>query len=284
MSLADLSLSAETGYETDEEDMQDAFIDSPATKLFKTPQRPGKSTLDRRITASTPRRSGLKPTVMKNLAFRTKKKAVAYTVRETYGNVIHFKTPKGSKLHWIQVRARRESESSDNSPASPTMVDLDNALLEGNTRTGAHISDAINGRLFQQYHCTKLQLPEPLDFEESNLTEFARNPLLRSFVDSVANQFGDDLDYFVDGDDVHDLIDFEGGFTEDPTPVSRTASFAGFEDGDDDSQAVLGHQEHAVAEEPEWQGVSPTTSPLKRRASGLPKMESPVLKRNKVEV
>lgn len=260
--------------------MREAVIDSPATKLFKTPQRPGKSTLDRRITASTPRRSGLKPTVMKNLAFRHKKKAVAYTVREPYGNVIHFKTPKGSKLHWIQVRARRESESSDNDPPSPTMVDLDNALLEGNTRTGAHISDAINGRLFQQYHCTQLQLPEPSDFAESSLPEFARNPILRSFVDTVYDHLED---FYVNQDDVQDLIDFEGGFSEDPTPVSRTASFAGFEDGDD-SQTVVGHQEQAkLDDELEWQGVSPTTSPLKRRASGLPTMDSP-MKRNKVEV
>lgn len=232
---------------------------------------------------------------MKNLPIR-QKKAVAYTVRESYGNVVHFKTPKNSKLRWISIRTRRESSESDNSPASPTMVDLDNALMEGNTRTGAHISDAINGRLFQQYHCTQVQLPEPVDFGDSNLTEFARNPVLMGSIRGIfenalvglMEQAGD-----MDGDDDDEFrtfFDIEGGYAEDdststsnPTPVSRTASFAGFvEEEEDDSQTVRGDADDE--EEPE-SAIKPNfSSSLKRRASDNLKSVSPELKRKKLEL
>lgn len=231
---------------------------------------------------------------MKNLPIR-QKKAIAYTVREPYGNVVHFKTPKNSKLRWISIRTRRESSESDNSPASPTMVDLDNALMEGNTRTGAHISDAINGRLFQQYHCTQLQLPEPLDLGDSNLTEFARNPMLMGsirgiFENALAGLMEQDDDIEGDDDDeFHAFFDIEGGFADDttstpnPTPISRTASFAGFvEEEEVDSQLTPGD---ADDEDEEATMVKTTfSSPLKRRASNDLESMSPELKRKKLEI
>jgi len=175
------------------------------------------------------------------------------------------------------------------------MVDLDNALMEGNTRTGAHISDAINGRLFQQYHCTQLQLPEPADFGDSNLTEFARNPLLMGSIRGIFENAlvglmeQDDEIEGDDDDEFHAFFDIEGGYADDttstpnPTPTSRTASFAGFiEEEEVDSQTLPGD---ADDEDEEETVIKPNlSSPLKRRASGDLKSMSPELKRKKLEV
>ena len=152
----------ESGYETDEEEMPDPVISSPSTHLVKTPRKPKTSSISRIITPYTPRRSGLKPTEITRMPYRSGK-PIASTVRTPYGRVLHIQQPKGCTLEWVKIPKRHQSESSDDSPASPTMVNLNEALLEGNTRTGAHISDVINGRLFAQYHCTQLQLPEPMD-------------------------------------------------------------------------------------------------------------------------
>lgn len=287
----ELSTLTDTGYETDEEDIPEPVVSSPAIKLHKTPQRGALTTVDRRINESTPRRRNLKPTIMTNIPIR-QKKAIAFTVRGPFGSVVHFKTPKGSKLKWVQLKNRRESESSSDSPASPTMVNLDNALLEGNTRTGAHISDAINGRLFQQYHCSQLQLPEPMELEETTLAEFARNPLLvgsiRSwFENSLADQMaggGDEFDIQDHDEEIHAFIDFDGGFTDDastphPTPVSRTASFAGFPD--DDAEPVRGRAV-TVLDDDDEQIEAPLSSPLKRRMSKTMESTSPVMKRKRV--
>jgi hypothetical protein len=286
----------ESGYETDEEEMPDPVISSPSTHLVKTPRKNKTSSISRIITPYTPRRSGLVPTIMTRMPYRSKK-PIASTVRTPYGRVLHIQQPKGCTLEWVQLPKRHQSESSDDSPASPTMVNLNEALLEGNTRTGAHISDTINGRLFAQYHCTQLQLPDPMDELEDSFAEFARIPGL---MNGLRTMYGYEGDLFEEEDEqmplqetMHAFIDFEGGITDGdpstsgPTPASRTSSFAGFveEEGVSPKDLLL---DSTTAAADMTAGPSildpPLTSTSKRRASGLPAAVSPELKRARLEV
>lgn len=132
-----------------------------------------------------------------------------------------FLTPKGSTLKWIDMR-RFDSDTDDSSPNSPTMIDLDIALGDGNTRTGAAITDTLHGIMFRQHHCdpdlwvSDFTVPEP-----SATVEFARVPFINNGSRSFSALFeyevmavGDDM---VDGtglvadDPALDLIDFDGG-------------------------------------------------------------------------
>jgi len=178
------------------------------------------------------------------------------------------------------------------------MVNLNEALLEGNTRTGAHISDVINGRLFAQYHCTQLQLPEPMDELEDSFAEFARIPGL---MNGLRTMYGYEGDYFEEEDEqmplqetMHAFIDFEGGVTDgdpstpNPTPASRTSSFAGFVE-EEEAVSLTHPAKDSVASAVESNAASsfmapPSPSKSKRRASGLPAAVSPDLKRARLDV
>lgn len=101
------------------------------------------------------------------------------------------------------------------------------------TRTGSVITDVINGRLFQQYHCSPRSASQRARGAHGGgaaVTEFARNPFLNGIFRPMypSRQAGagvpkpggllDDLGNFVlddEGDDEDDailaLIDFEAG-------------------------------------------------------------------------
>jgi len=283
----------ESGYETDEEEMPDPVVSSPVTHLVKTPRKNKTSSISRIITPYTPRRSCLVPTVITRMPYRSKK-PIASTVRTAYGRVLHIQQPKGCTLEWVKLKKRHQSESSDDSPASPTMVNLNEALLEGNTRTGAHISDTINGRLFAQYHCTQLQLPDPMDELEDSFAEFARIPGL---MNGLRTMYGYSGDLFEEEDEqmplqetMHAFIDFEGGVTDGdpstsgPTPASRTSSFAGFVEEEECVSPKDIQKDITVAATDHTTAPSLTPHPSKRRASGLSAPVSPELKRARLDV
>lgn len=174
------------------------------------------------------------------------------------------------------------------------MVNLNEALLEGNTRTGAHISDTINGRLFAQYHCTQLQLPDPMDELEDSFAEFARIPGL---MNGLRTMYGYSGDLFEEEDEqmplqetMHAFIDFEGGVTDGdpstsgPTPASRTSSFAGFVEGEERVSPKDLQKDITVAATDHTTAPSLTPHPSKRRASGLSAPVSPELKRARLDV
>lgn len=251
-------------------------LTSPAADAFKTPQRRPSPSEDRRITAETPRRSGLTPSIiapriLDTLAVRSKK-AIAHTARMLTGPVLVIKTPKGSDLKWISTRSR--NESSPEEPASPTMVNLDRALLEGNTRTGAHISDAINGQLFRTYHC--VQLPEEPVQIDDNFAEFARLPGMgmsfRNQQDFMLPPGMEDVDDNPIGEALQKYFDFSGGKNDDEEEMTTP------QDSSDVPAASI-----ETDETPSPLHAVPITSPLKRRAaSGLPKSMSPEVKRKKM--
>jgi hypothetical protein len=252
-------------------------LSSPTADAFKTPLKNVAAQEDRRITASTPRRSGLIPSVipakvLDRLALRCTK-AIAHTAHMLHGSVLIIKTPKTSNLKWVPIRSRHQS--SPESPASPTMVNLDRALLEGNTRTGAHISDAIHGQLFRQYHCGQV-IDDPMQLDDVNFTEFARLPGMGN---SFRNQHEfmlppnmEDADDHNIGDALQMFIDFSGGVNDDDDDETT---------GQSSSDIPAASIEIDEDSSPHY--IEATASPLKRRASSeLPKSLSPELKRTKV--
>lgn len=198
---------------------------------------------NRIIDNATPRRVGLKPPVKGKLKLNPNK-PVAFSVDGP--RVIVFKTPKGSKMAWVDMR-RFDSLTDDSAPSSPTMVDLDAALLEGNQRTGAAITDVIYGHMFRQYHCTDFDFA--MYTQPTSHAEFARVPFLNNggmgglfsdgnFPDSFASLDSEDA---VDGMQPEmaalELIDFDGGARAEeacaaerpatPEPSSATLEEAG---------------------------------------------------------
>lgn len=125
-------------------------------------------------------------------------------------------------MAWVDMR-RFGSFTDDSAPSSPTMVDLDAALLEGNQRTGAAITDVIYGHMFRQYHCTDFDFT--MYNQPTSHAEFSRVPVLNN--GGLGNLFSELPGSFasIESDELADgiqpemealeLIDFDGGAGDD---------------------------------------------------------------------
>lgn len=132
-------------------------------------------------------------------------KAIAFTTNGPLGRRILYINPKGRSWKWI-VRSSMASSMSNSGASSPTMIDIDHAMFSGNTRSGAVITDLINGAFFRSTHCPQ---------SPSNLHELPRfSRFYQAFstpgrdlaidIGSDGPLFGEEL---VDLE--HELVDFE---------------------------------------------------------------------------
>lgn len=177
------------------------------------------------LSADKDKRSALRKLVL------DPRKAICISTRTPNGRVLQFTVPKNNALKVITVRGTRR----ENSARRASKFDLRAILDHGvDTRTGSIITDVINGRLFQQYHCSPQSSSRADNVAE---TEFARNPFLTGTFRpmypsrSSGSQGGllDDLGNFVfddeiDDDDILSLIDFEAG-ENDETDSQAEAGF-----------------------------------------------------------
>lgn len=157
------------------------------------------------------------------------KKAICSSSSTPEGRVIHFNVPKKSyAIRWIMA-----GNSRSNSTAScPSKFGFRSTIDHINSRTGSMIHDVINGRLFQQFHCSPLTAEEP-----SPSTEIVRNPFLGNslrpmYLRTPSRRHGqfEELDMDFDEEahvDALNLIDFDGGDADDDDAESEeTADLA----------------------------------------------------------
>ena len=125
-----------------------------------------------RTPASTPVVRGYRP---------DRNRAIAYSERTPYGRIVHIRFPKNASL--VMVDAANDSATTSGA-SSPTMINLNDALVDGNTNSGAHITDVINAHLFRSFHCNRRN-SDPLDVADASEFEVppssgAWRPLTRS--------------------------------------------------------------------------------------------------------
>ena len=120
-------------------------------------------------------------------------------------------------------------------------------------------------------------------------------------MNGLRTMYGYEGDYFEEEDEqmplqetMHAFIDFEGGVTDgdpstpNPTPASRTSSFAGFVEEEEAVSPTHPAKDSLTTEAETLIAPSlvapPSPSKSKRRASGLPAALSPELKRARLDV
>lgn len=272
------------GRETDEDEPHVPTVSTPSVTLSRrNSQKTPSSARARIIDHTTPARNSLKGPVKGKIKFNPNK-AIAYRVQGA--KVLIFKTPKGSKLKWIDVRTFANDSPQSSAPSSPTMIDLEAALREGNQRTGAAITDAIYGQMFRQYHCT--QFEAAAHAQPSAHAEFARVPALQGsvprggFSTADFSLFSSDaLLEFTGGVHadlgIHDLIDFDGNVDSEELPSDMPTPSDGLTQYSDamTSDAVMEDNDPTPTKAGQPQISDLPSSPLKRRAQ--PRSVSPTI-------
>lgn len=174
-----------------------------------------------------------------------KNRPYCFTV-ETIGGGYHFEWvfPKGSerpgaKVHGTLSASLRRSESisafhadsplesegsSDSGRDSPTYIDWEDAVLQGNTNTGASITDTIRGRIFAQTHCRPRTDSHVLhavpSFFDRILSLSSQNAAAWTPSSDVLDM---DMEGALDFDELIDLDECAESSSEDISPMAQLA-------------------------------------------------------------